>query len=160
RDALKAEYVTHLGDDLLVANTARKSFGKGFETFRTIEDGPRTPRGRSDEQLIYDLAKDGHYLPFRHPHITLSCSEALPIARQLGKHQVGLEWSEISRRYKTKDISFTLLDGTWRYDLEDRKQGTGERMPKELQDKLRRLQAENIELCVMDYNRALKLGAS
>ena len=84
---MKVDYITHSGDDLLVANAARKSYGKGFEEFSYI---PRSPNGRSDDELINDLARDGHMLPFRHPHITISCSEALPIARQLGKHQVGL----------------------------------------------------------------------
>lgn len=157
---MRVEYVTHLGDDLLVANTARKSFGRDFTTFRTIEDGPRTPRGRSDEQLIYDLANDGHYLPFRHPHITVACSEALPIARQLGKHQVGMDWSEISRRYKTKDISFTRLGGEWRWDVLDRKQGSGGLMGATWQEELADLQEENIFRCVRDYERALGLGAA
>ncbi len=157
---MKVEYVTHLGDDLLVANTARKSFGKGFNKFHTIEDGPRSPRGRSDEQLIYELAADGHWLPFRHPHITIACSEALPIARQLGKHQVGLEWSEISRRYKTKDIVFTRLGGKWRKDVTDRKQGSGEVMEDRLQEELADIQEENIFRCIRDYERALSLGAA
>lgn len=157
---MKVEYVTHLGDDLLVANTARKSFGRGFETFRTIEDGPRSPRGRSDEQLIYDLANDGHWLPFRHPHITVACSEALPIARQLGKHQVGMDWSEISRRYKTKDISFTRLGGEWRWDVADRKQGSGELMGAEWQQELAALQEANIQRCIDEYEYALSIGAA
>lgn len=76
-----------MGNDLLVANAARKSFGKDFTEF-SYE--PRSKNGRSDDELIQSLADDGHWLPFRHPHITLACSEALPIARQLGKHQVGL----------------------------------------------------------------------
>lgn len=154
---MQVEYVTHLGDDLLVANTARKSFGKGFETFSYV---PRTPRGRSDDELINDLAADGHWLPFRHPHITISCSEALPIARQLGKHQIGLDWSEISRRYKTKDIKFTYLDGQWRYDVKDRRQGSGGLMSDDLQHKMAVIQARNITNSLDDYVEALKLGAA
>ena len=157
---MKIDYVGHLGDDLLVANSARKSFGAGFTEFRTIEDGPRTPNGRSDEQLIIDLVKDGHWLPFRHPHISVSCSEALPIARQLGKHQVGMDWSEISRRYKTRDIKFTYLDGTWRADVEDRKQGSGALLPDELQLRLEDIQRRNIENCLDDYQEALNMGAA
>lgn len=154
---MQVQYVDHLGSDLLVANAARKSYGKGFEEFSYT---PRSPNGRSDDELINDLARDGHMLPFRHPHITLSCSEALPIARQLGKHQVGLEWSEISRRYKTKGIKFTFLDGTWRFDIEDRHQGSGELMPRDLQAKLELIQANNINNCLNDYQDALDLGAS
>lgn len=154
---MQVQYVDHLGSDLLVANAARKSYGKGFEEFSYT---PRSPNGRSDDELINDLARDGHMLPFRHPHITLSCSEALPIARQLGKHQVGLEWSEISRRYKTKGIKFTILDGTWRYDIEDRHQGSGELMSRELQAELELIQANNINNCLNDYQDALDLGAA
>lgn len=154
---MQVQYVDHLGSDLLVANAARKSYGKGFEEFSYT---PRSPNGRSDDELINDLARDGHMLPFRHPHITLSCSEALPIARQLGKHQSGLSWSEISRRYKTKGIKFTFLDGTWRFDIEDRHQGSGELMPRELQAKLELIQANNINNCLNDYQDALDLGAA
>ena len=154
------QYVTHNCDDLMIANVARKSFGVNFTEFRTIEDGPRSPRGRSDEQLLLDLVKDGHWLPFRHPHITVSCSAALPIARQLGKHQVGLDWSEISRRYKTKDINFTYLDGTWRLDMDDRKQGTGELADEDRQILLGQIQKKNIESCLRDYETALNLGAA
>lgn len=154
---MKVDYITHSGTDLLVANAARKSFGKGFEEFSYT---PRSPNGRSDDELINDLAKDGHWLPFRHPHITVACSEALPIARQLGKHQVGLDWSEISRRYKTKNIKFTFLDGQWRYDIADRKQGSGTKMPRDLQSKLELIQANNINNCLNDYQDALDLGAA
>lgn len=154
---MNIEYITHLGDDLLVANAARKSFNNDYTEFSFT---PRTPRGRSDDELIYSLAEDGHWLPFRHPHITVACEEALPIARQLGKHQIGLEWSEISRRYKTKDIKFTYLDGSWRSDVKDRRQGSGGLMPDDLQQTLTIIQARNITTCLNDYQEALKLGAA
>lgn len=154
---MKVDYITHMGDDLLVANAARKSFGADHTEF-SYE--PRSKNGRSDNGLITDLSDDGHYLPFRHPHITLACEDALPIARQLGKHQVGLTWSEISRRYKTKGIQFTYLDGTWRYDIEDRRQGSGELMPRDLQAKLELIQARNINNALNDYQEALAIGAA
>ena len=154
---MKVEYVTHLGNDLLVANAARKSFNSDYAEFSFT---PRTPRGRSDDELIYSLAEDGHWLPFRHPHVTLSCEEALPIARQLGKHQIGLEWSEISRRYKTKDISFTRLDDQWRSDVKDRRQGSGELLHVNWQQDLNFIQKRNIENCLLDYQEALDIGAA
>lgn len=157
---MRCEYVDHMGDDLLVANVARKSFGKGYDTFRTIEDGPRTPRGRSDEQLIYDLARDGHWLPFRHPHVTLACTAPVPIARQLGKHQVGMDWSEISRRYVTKGITFYEINGRWRADVDDRRQGSGELLPQEKQQMLDIIQRRNIANAIADYEEALDLGAA
>jgi len=153
---MNIEYITHLGDDLLVANAARKSFNNDYTEFSFT---PRTPRGRSDDELIYSLAEDGHWLPFRHPHITVACEEALPIARQLGKHQIGLEWSEISRRYKTKDIKFTNLDGVWRSDVKDRRQGSGELLHINWQQDLEFIQTNNIKRCLQDYNTALDIGA-
>jgi thymidylate synthase (FAD) len=157
---MNCDYIEHMGSDLLVANVARKSFGTGYTEFRTIAEGPRTPRGRSDEQLIYDLAADGHWLPFRHPHVTLSCSAAVPIARQLGKHQVGMEWSEISRRYKTTGIGFEQLNGTWRSDVKDRRQGSGDLLPADIQHELSAIQLSNIKRSIEQYEHALELGAA
>lgn len=153
---LKVSYVTHSGNDLLIANAARKSFGAGYTEF-SYE--PRSKNGRSDDELIQDLADDGHWLPFRHPHITLACSEALPIARQLGKHQIGLTWSEISRRYKTKNINFTRLDGTWRADVKDRRQGSGDLVASDVQEQLTLIQDRNIENALNDYQEAMDIGA-
>lgn len=152
-------YVTHMGSDLLVANAARKSFGAGFEDFRWEKDGPRSPRGRTDEALIHDLARDGHWLPFRHPHIVLACRAPLPVARQLGKHQVGFEWSEISRRYKTQDIHLQTIE-SWRKDVPDRRQGSGEELDHETNQDLILLQDQIHDECRYAYQKALRLGAS
>lgn len=154
---MHVKYVTHMGNDLLVANAARKSFGNEFNEFSYT---PRSKNGRSDDELIQSLSSDGHWLPFRHPHIVLECADALPIARQLGKHQVGLEWSEISRRYKTKNIKFTYLDGQWRADIKDRRQGSGGLVSNDIQEVLAVIQDRNISNCLNDYQEALDLGAA
>jgi thymidylate synthase (FAD) len=157
---IEVKYVDHYGSDLMVANAARKSFGKGYDTFRTIEEGPRFPNGRSDEELIIDLVAQGHWLPFRHPHITVEGCVPIPIARQLGKHQVGMEWSEISRRYKIKDITFHHVNGEWRSDVEDRRQGSGGNLIGCQQDQLDCIQERNIINCLRDYKEALSVGAA
>jgi thymidylate synthase (FAD) len=47
------------------------------------------------------------------------------LARQLGKHQAGLTWNEVSRRYVDVDIEFFVPDG-WRSRPTDGiKQGSG-----------------------------------
>lgn len=148
------------GSDLAIANAARRSFGKQFTDFRTDEDGPRTPRGKSDEGLIRELAELGHFLPFRHPRMSFECDAPIPVARQLGKHQIGMEWSEVSRRYKTRDITFYRLDDQWRADVMDRKQGSGALLPPDTQTALNMLQALNIERAIEDYEEALSLGAA
>lgn len=140
----------------MVVNAARRSYGKGYDTW---SDVPRTARGRSDTELIVDLAGDGHLLPFRHPHVTLSCDAPLPVARQLGKHQVGLEWSEISRRYKKDGIEFYRIGKRWRKHS-DVRQGTGELLPDHVQIVLANLEYEVINKCVSAYEMALDGGAT
>ena len=54
------EYVSHMGNDLTVANAARVSFNKESDEF--VE---------KDEKLISYLAKHNHWTPFAHPQITL-----------------------------------------------------------------------------------------
>jgi thymidylate synthase (FAD) len=148
------------GSDLAIVNAARRSFGVQYDTFRTRSDGPRHATGRSDEELLEDLAKSGHWLPFRHPHMSFECDAPIPVARQLGKHQVGLEWSEVSRRYKTKNLTFYKFAGTWRADVKDRKQGSGELLSEVIQRRLEVIQAENISKCLLSYEEALELGAA
>ena len=82
------ELVDVMGDDLAVANAARVSFDKWKEEFEG-----------SDEKLINYLAKHEHTSPFRHPQVSIRCKAPVFLARQLGKHQVGLSWNEVSRRY-------------------------------------------------------------
>lgn len=146
-----------MGSDLTVCNAARRSFGMGYDTWSEI---PRSLRGRSDPELIQDLAKDKHFLPFRHPHVMLSCDAPISVARQLGKHQVGLEWSEVSRRYKYKDIQFYWLKDKWRSKPKDIRQGSGKLLPVEQQQKLNALELVVINTCADAYEQALALDAS
>lgn len=154
---MEVKLIDVMGSDLTVCNAARRSFGMGYDTWSEI---PRSLRGRSDPELIQDLAKDKHFLPFRHPHVMLSCDAPIPVARQLGKHQVGLEWSEVSRRYKYKDIQFYWLKDKWRSKPKDIRQGSGKLLPVEQQQKLNALELVVINTCADAYEQALALDAS
>lgn len=92
---LKVELTNHMGDDLTVANVARVSFNKWKEEF-----------DEKDARLIDYLARHEHTSPFRHTAITLRCSAPIWLARQLGKHQVGMSWNEVSRRYVDDNFEF------------------------------------------------------
>lgn len=153
---IEVRLVDHMGADLTVANAARQSFDTHHGEWSEVA---RTPRGRSDSDLVADLANDGHVLPFRHPHVTLACVAPLPVARQLGKHQVGLSWSETSRRYKTKGITHHLIFD-WREAPAEARQGTGDSLPRHLQASLLALQQNNVRMAARDYEAALKLGAT
>lgn len=82
------QYVSHMGDDLTVANAARVSFNKVSEKFVD-----------KDAKLIQYLAKHNHWTPFAHPQITLRVKAPISIRTQLFKHKQGFVENEISRRY-------------------------------------------------------------
>ena len=64
-----------------------------------------------------------HWTPFGHTAITLHIKAPLFVARQLGKHQVGFIWNEISRRYVDEEPEFYTPD-VWRGRAADKKQGS------------------------------------
>jgi thymidylate synthase (FAD) len=92
---MKVEYITHMGDDLMVANVARVSFAKESKEFTYRKDQPKG----SDEGIIEYLAKHNHWTPFGHPQVTLRMKAPVPIRTQLFKHKFGLVENEESRRY-------------------------------------------------------------
>lgn len=153
---IAVKLIDFMGDDLRVANAARQSFDVGYEEW---SHEPRGPRTRSDRELVLSLAEDGHELPFRHPQVTLYCTAPLPVARQLGKHQVGFSWSETSRRYKTKGITFHTIDW-WRSAPPEKRQGSGPVLKAQTQRALRAIQRANIMRCEKDYSVALGKGAT
>lgn len=130
---MRTEYVTHSGSDLLVVDAARASFGKQsewdwqlFPEFPGSEDmEERAVLKEKDKKLLNFLAREKHLLPFRHPQITLRCRAPIFLARQLGKHQVGMSWSEESRRYITTEPEFYWPE-KWRKKADNVKQGSSD----------------------------------
>ena len=107
--------INSMGSDLSVANAARVSFAKKNEEFK--EPG--------DRKLINYLAKHGHWTPFGHCTLSYHIKAPIFVARQLVKHQVGLVWNEISRRYVDNDPEFYFPE-KWRGRPTDKKQGSSE----------------------------------
>jgi len=111
---MEVSLIDKMGGDLTVVNSARVSFGKRKKKF-----------GKGDEKLISYLAKHGHWTPFGHVSLQFHIVAPVFVARQLVKHQVGLVWNEISRRYvDTKPEIYT--PDSWRGRAEDKKQGSDE----------------------------------
>ena len=54
-----------------------------------------------------------HWAPMAHPHVQMRITAPIFLARQYVKHQIGLTWSEVSRRYVDDEPSFWFPDG-WR----------------------------------------------
>jgi thymidylate synthase (FAD) len=111
---MKAEYISHMGNDLTVVNAARVSFDKE-------SDGSSD----KDNRLIKYLATHGHFSPFTHPQITLRYTVPIFVARQEFKHIVGFTRNETSRRYVDNDPDFFMPD-QWRVRPDGSvKQGSG-----------------------------------
>lgn len=127
---MKVEYIDHMGSDLTVVNSARVSFDKESE-WETVDDTSRnhiTPikvLKESDKKLINYLANHKHTSPFRHPQATFRVSASIFVARQLVKHQVGMSWNEVSRRYVDSEPEF-YAPTEWRKRAEDKKQGSSD----------------------------------
>jgi len=95
--SIKVEYIDHMGDDLMVANTARVSFSKTSNKFSYRKDSPKG----SDEGIIDYLARENHWTPFGHPQIQFRIKAPVPIRTQCFKSKVGFVENEESRRYIT-----------------------------------------------------------
>ena len=111
---IRADYITHSGDDLLVVNAARVSFAKRSEIMTA-----------GDRRLIAYLAKHGHWTPFAHPQITIHCRAPLFVRTQCFKHKVGFVENEVSRRY-VDDAPEYFMPERWRGRAEDKKQGSSD----------------------------------
>lgn len=76
-----------------------------------------------DVRLIKFLAREKHVMPFAHPQVQFHFRAPIFVARQLAKHQVGMVWSEISRRYVSGEPEFYWPE-VWRKGSPDVKQGS------------------------------------
>ena len=113
---MEVTLIDYMGSDLTVVNAARVSFGKrkGKAEF-----------DNSDKKLINYLARHNHWSPFGHCSIQFYIKAPVFVARQLVKHQVGLTWNEISRRYVNTEAEFFEPD-VWRGAADDKKQGSSD----------------------------------
>lgn len=121
----RVEYIDHMGSDLSVVNAARVSFAKESEW---IDEQPgECPSilrlSEQDQKLINYLAKHNHWSPFAHTSISFRVKAPIFVARQLVKHQVGLVWNEVSRRYVDDEPEF-FFPKVWRGRPVNSKQGS------------------------------------
>jgi thymidylate synthase (FAD) len=86
--------------------------------------------GESDFDTIHQMLWDWrrtpeHFAPFAHPHVSFRITAPIFVARQLAKHQVGMVWSEVSRRYVSAEPEFYTPE-VWRKAAENVKQGSSD----------------------------------
>jgi thymidylate synthase (FAD) len=112
---IEVSYIDHMGNDDTIANAARTSFAKTAGTYTE----------EANTKLLNYLAKHKHFLPFRHPQVSLHIKAPIFIFRQLDKYQVGFSTSEISRRYIDSEPEMFMPD-KWRKRAEAVKQGSSD----------------------------------
>jgi len=138
--------IDSMGTDLSVVNAARVSYAKTKEKF---ED--------KDEKLIKYLAQHNHWSPFGHASLQFRIKAPVFVARQLVKHQVGLTWNEVSRRYV--DYQPELFEPkAWRGRPQNSKQGSDGEVVLDMNDK-HRLQT-TMEQCLIIYDSFIKMGVA
>ena len=146
----EVELIDHMGNDASVVNAARVSFGKRI---KEMSEG--------DTKLIKYLAKHNHWSPFGHASVQFRIKAPVFVARQLVKHQVGLTWNEISRRYVDYEPEFYEVD-KWRGRPVDKKQGSSEENIEWINRSIRTSalqdQVENVALA--NYNLMIGAGVA
>ena len=91
----KVSYVQHVGDDKMIVNAARVSFGQD-------NTKPLTER---DQKLIKYLIEHRHTSPFEHNSITFMFEVPMFVRSQHMRHRTWA-YNEISRRYTEVDLKF------------------------------------------------------
>ncbi len=126
---MQVNLIDKMGTDLTVVNAARVSYAKESEWESIPEAGPITGLLHDkDEKLISFLARHNHWSPFAHCSLQFRIKAPIFVARQLVKHQVGLSWNEVSRRYVDYEPEFYIPD-TWRGRPLNSKQGSDGEVP-------------------------------
>jgi thymidylate synthase (FAD) len=143
---MEVTLVDKMGNDLSVVNAARVSYSKTKKTFE-----------QSDEKLIKYLAEHEHWSPFAHASMQFRIKAPIFVARQLVKHQVGLVWNEVSRRYV--DFPPEIYKPTaWRGRPVNSKQGSDGEV--ELGQTIDHNLETTMESCLILYNTMIEKGVA
>jgi len=143
---IKIELVDIMGNDLTVVNAARVSYSKTKKSFE-----------QSDEKLIKYLAEHNHWSPFAHASLQFRIKAPIFVARQLVKHQIGLTWNEVSRRYVDFPPELYKPD-IWRGRPKNSKQGSDGEI--ELDQTINHNIETAMESCFILYNTLLQKGVA
>ena len=143
---MKVELIDKMGSDLSVVNAARVSYSKIKDKF-----------DEKDERLIKYLAEHEHWSPFAHASMQFRIKAPIFVARQLVKHQVGLVWNEVSRRYVDNAPELYVPDA-WRGRPVNSKQGSDGTV--ELGQTIDHNLETTMESCLILYNTMIQKGVA
>jgi thymidylate synthase (FAD) len=146
---MKVELLEIFGNDEMVVNAARVSYGKEAVNYTSGEN----------KNLINYLASHGHTSPFRHPQIQFRITCPIYVERQLFKHQVGLTANSISGRYVDFSDTYTKVN-VWRKQSKSSKQGSEGIMFTDEAEKARYIEGQLISHAHRAYKALIELGVS
>tara|TARA_B100000780_G_scaffold114260_1_gene80067 strand:- start:1552 stop:2202 length:651 start_codon:yes stop_codon:yes gene_type:complete len=144
---MNVELIDTMGTDLTVVNAARVSYSKTKDAFDVVKD----------EKLIKYLAEHNHWSPFAHASLQFRIKAPIFVARQLVKHQVGLAWNEVSRRYVDFPPELYKPE-TWRGRPKNSKQGSDGEI--KLDQTIEYSMESAMESCLITYNTLLEKGVA
>ena len=146
---MKAELLQIFGDDNMVVDAARVSFGK--ESANYSEE--------NNARLIKYLAQHNHTSPFRHPQIQYRITCPIFVERQLFKHQVGLTANSISGRYVDFEDNYYMINN-FRIQSKTSKQGSDGNLELNENDKAEIIMHQIINANKKAYKDLLDLGVA
>ena len=122
---MKAELLNYFGDDLMITNAARVSYGKSKNVF-----------DEKDGKLINFLVEHKHVAPFRHPQLQFRIQCPIFVERQLFKHQVGMSANSISGRYVDFSDNYFVIEKLRKQSKSSKQGSEGEIDSPELLEKI------------------------
>jgi thymidylate synthase (FAD) len=122
---MKAELLNYFGDDLMVVNAARVSYGKSKNSV-----------DEKDEKLINFLVEHKHVAPFRHAQLQFRVECPIFVERQLFKHQVGMSANSISGRYVDFSDNYFVIEKLRKQSKSSKQGSEGEIDSPELLEKI------------------------
>ena len=146
---MKVELLEIFGNDDMVVNAARVSFGKEAANYSE----------ENNARLIKYLAQHNHTSPFRHPQIQYRITCPIFVERQLFKHQVGLTANSISGRYVDFEDNYYRINN-FRLQSKSSKQGSDGSLELTDNDAALIIQDAVINYCATAYHELLQLGVA
>lgn len=145
---MKVELLNVFGNDLMVSNSARVSYGKFKESI-----------DEKDSKLIKFLAEHKHTSPFRHPQLQFRIECPIFVERQLFKHQVGWSANSISGRYVDFSDKYFLIK-EFRQQAKSSKQGSDGILSDEKNAKAQEIYQTVVDVAANAYKALLELNVS
>ncbi len=139
----------HCGDDAMIVNSARVSFGKQIDK---VEE--------KDRKLLRFLLEHHHGTPLEHTSLTFLVKCPLFVARQWHRHRVGISINEISGRYVELKDEFYIPQSFREQSKSNRQASVEGNFTDEQQTEAQELFRQAVEVSYLNYQKLLEKGVT